>query len=116
MQDEINVIKPGRYKIPVDADARRDEFDLKNGEVLYSGRPVDIIFTGDSITHFMEANLYYGKFGLVLNRGIGGDVARYSGVAVPCRCNSIETAPVYCSCGRKQHLGAGQSYYEKGTV
>ena len=75
MQDEINVIKPGRYKIPVDADARRDEFDLKNGEVLYSGRPVDIVFTGDSITHFMEANLYYGKFGLVLNRGIGGDVA-----------------------------------------
>lgn len=75
MQDEINVIKPGRYKTPVDADARRDEFDLKNGEILYSGRPVDIIFTGDSITHFMEANLYYGKFGLVLNRGIGGDVA-----------------------------------------
>ena len=75
MQDEIHVIKPGRYKTPVDADARRDEFDLKNGEVLYSGRPVDIIFTGDSITHFMEANLYYGRFGLVLNRGIGGDVA-----------------------------------------
>ncbi len=75
MQDELNYIKPGRYKKPVDADSRRDEFDLKNGEVLYSGRPVDIIFTGDSITHFMEANLYYGKFGLVLNRGIGGEVA-----------------------------------------
>ncbi len=73
--DELNYIKPGRYKTPVDADARRDEFDLKNGEVLYSGKPVDIIFTGDSITHFMDANLYYGKFGLVLNRGIGGDVA-----------------------------------------
>ncbi len=73
--DELNYIKPGRYKTPVDADARRDEFDLKNGEVLYSGRPVDIIFTGDSITHFMDENLYYGKFGLVLNRGIGGDAA-----------------------------------------
>ena len=73
--DEINYIKPGRYKKPVDADARRDEFDLKNGEVLYSGKPVDIIFAGDSITHFMDENLYYSKFGLVLNRGIGGDVA-----------------------------------------
>ena len=29
MQDQLNYIKPGRYKKPVDADSRRDEFDLK---------------------------------------------------------------------------------------
>jgi len=110
--DELNYIKPGRYKTPVDADARRDEFDLKNGEVLYSGKPVDIIFTGDSITHFMDVNLYYSRFGLVLNRGIGGDVANI----LAWRFHAVEAAPMYCIGGCKQHMGIGQQNQQKRTV
>ena len=74
MQKDVHVIKPGYYKVKADADARRDEFDEKNTELLQNGTVVDLLLTGDSITHFMDEQKYYGQFGTVVNRGIGGDL------------------------------------------
>ena len=57
------------------ADGRRNEFDLKNSVLVTGGLRPDIVFIGDSITHFWELNAYFRKFGLVVNRGISGDQA-----------------------------------------
>ncbi len=56
------------------ADGRRGEFDIKNSVIINNETPVDVVFIGDSITHFWELNAYFRDFGLVLNRGIGGDI------------------------------------------
>lgn len=69
-------LKPGNYGHGFSCDSRRCEFDYKNEHILFDGRPVDLLFTGDSIIHFMEENQYYHKYGFVVNRGIGGDSIR----------------------------------------
>ena len=71
------LITPGDYKPgeKTDADSRRCEFDIKNEQIFYSDEKPDIIFAGDSITHFMEENRLYHDYGYVVNRGIGGDQA-----------------------------------------
>jgi lysophospholipase L1-like esterase len=66
-----NLIKPPYFGAA--ADQRRDEFDYKNETIFYNEIPVDIVFIGDSITQLWELNAYFREFGLVLNRGIGGD-------------------------------------------
>ncbi len=82
-----DMIRPPFFGEINPADGRRVEFDLKNGVLLTNEVPVDIVFIGDSITHFWELNAYFRSFGLVVNRGIGGDTAhimaqRFSGDAV----------------------------------
>lgn len=57
------------------ADSRRAEFDFQNEVIVKNEVPVDIVFVGDSITHFWELNAYFRDFGFVVNRGIGGDTA-----------------------------------------
>ena len=52
---------------------RRMEFDITNEEVIGSEIPVDMLFLGDSITNNWEAQLWFHKYGTVINRGIGGD-------------------------------------------
>lgn len=71
------LILPGDYKPGehTDADSRRCEFDIKNEQIFYGGERPDIVFAGDSITHFMEENRLFNKYGFVVNRGIGGDQA-----------------------------------------
>lgn len=71
-------ILPGDYDPGgerVDADSRRCEFDIKNEQIFFSEEKPDIVFAGDSITHFMEENRFCHKYGYVVNRGIGGDQA-----------------------------------------
>ena len=76
MKTVKELILPGNYgKDPVDADSRRCEFDIKNEQIFYGNVPVDLLFAGDSITHFMEEGKLYHKYGFVVNRGIGGDMA-----------------------------------------
>ena len=59
----------------MDADARRDEFDLKNGEILYSGRPVDIILPGIPSPILWKPICLTANLGWDPHCGIGGDVA-----------------------------------------
>ena len=56
------------------ADSRRTEFDIKNSVLFVNETRPDIVFLGDSITQIWELNGYFHKYGLVINRGIGGDV------------------------------------------
>lgn len=71
------LITPGDYKPgeKCDTDSRRCEFDIKNEQIFYADIKPDIIFAGDSITHFFEECRFYHKYGYVVNRGIGGDMA-----------------------------------------
>jgi lysophospholipase L1-like esterase len=68
---QADIIKPPYFQTP--ADGRRDEFNIKNGVIVTNKTPVDILFTGDSITHLWELNAYFREFGFVVNRGIAGD-------------------------------------------
>ncbi|MDD6095813.1 MAG: GDSL-type esterase/lipase family protein [Clostridia bacterium] len=70
-------ITPGDYSpgTHVDADTRRCEFDIKNEQIFFGREKPKIVFAGDSITHYCEVNRFYNKYGFVINRGIGGDMA-----------------------------------------
>lgn len=69
-------VKPGFFGDEYTADTRRTEFDIKNQTLYMSGEEVDVLFIGDSITHFWETQAMFGQFGTIVNRGIGGDVAQ----------------------------------------
>ena len=78
--EEKKLILPGNFgdeEHHVDADSRRCEFDIKNEQIVYGSIKADIVFAGDSITHFTEENRFYNKYGFVVNRGIGGDMSKY---------------------------------------
>jgi len=75
MENERVFLTPGDCENN-DTNSRRCEFDIKNEQLFFTpGAKPDIIFAGDSITHFMEAGQFYHKFGFIVNRGIGGDMA-----------------------------------------
>jgi len=73
---QLRIIKPGLFNAA--ADARRNEFDVKNGVIVHNKVPVEFVFAGDSITQMWELNAYFrpGK-GIIVNRGISADVSRY---------------------------------------
>jgi lysophospholipase L1-like esterase len=77
MLTRSDLIRPGLFGHAVAADNRRLEFDYKNEVIVRNAVPVDVVFIGDSITHMWELNAYFGGKGLVLNRGIGGDITEY---------------------------------------
>ncbi len=78
MENERKLLCPGDIGDNAACDARRCEFDIKNEQIFYTeGCHPDIVFIGDSITHFMEVNQFYNKYGFVINRGIGGDEAQW---------------------------------------
>ena len=72
------LIRPGFFGTQASADTRRREFDILNEQYLYSGKTADIIFFGDSITHYWDLNLYFNPNILKINRGIGGDCTVYA--------------------------------------
>lgn len=78
--EEKKLILPGNFgdsENRIDTDSRRCEFDIKNEQIVFTDREVDIVFAGDSIIHFMEENQFYHKYGYIVNRGIGGDMTKY---------------------------------------
>ena len=78
MENERKLLCPGDIGNNAACDARRCEFDIMNEQIFYTpDRPVDIVFIGDSITHFCEVTQFYGKYGFVVNRGIGGDESQW---------------------------------------
>lgn len=86
-QKAPHILYPPFFGEGAAADGRRWEFNLKNEVLVTNETPVDVVFIGDSITQVWELNAYFGSFGLVINRGIGGDVAetvakRFEGDAI----------------------------------
>lgn len=71
------IIKPGFFSQTSHADARRDEYDLKNEIIITNKVTVNYLFIGDSITARWELEAYYRDLGVVINRGIGGDNSHY---------------------------------------
>ena len=59
------------------ADERRDHYDICNEQILEMGIVPDVLFVGDSITCNWIPDLYLGKWGYLVNRGIGGDNTEY---------------------------------------
>ncbi len=51
----------------------RDAFVNKNSQIVVNEIPVSMVFIGDSITHGFETSAYFGKYGFIVNRGIGGE-------------------------------------------
>jgi lysophospholipase L1-like esterase len=78
IQTRPQLIKPGIFGSVVAADVRRNVFDAHNESILAKNCPVDAVFIGDSITEMWALDAYFqGASGLLVNRGIGGDVTTY---------------------------------------
>ena len=56
------------------ADNRRDTFDVMNWSILESQKKIDCVFIGDSITEYWDVQLFFRELGVIVNRGICGDV------------------------------------------
>ncbi len=55
------------------AENNRDAFVNKNSQLVVNQIPVSLLFIGDSITHGFETSVYFGHYGVVVNRGICGE-------------------------------------------
>lgn len=51
----------------------RAVYNRQNSCLILNNVPVDLLFIGDSITEGFELQVYFKKFGMVINRGIGGE-------------------------------------------
>lgn len=73
-----SLVKPGMFGLTVPADTRRWEFDLSNEALIVQGIRPDMVFIGDSITHFWELQAYFGgERKIIINRGISADTSEY---------------------------------------
>ncbi|MBP1992294.1 SGNH/GDSL hydrolase family protein [Paenibacillus eucommiae] len=78
MKPRFPMIRPDYKPSIVSYELRRAEFDMHNEVLLAHKVPVDIVFLGDSITHYWELQTYFGNGGLkIVNRGIGGDTTQH---------------------------------------
>lgn len=75
-------------------DTRRAVFDGLNAQVCESNTRPDLLFIGDSITEMFEQAFWLPQYSLVLNRGIGGDVAE--GVRFRYDWDVIQLCPKVC--------------------
>ncbi len=71
------MIKPGLFGKTVAADAKRQDYDFDNEQLLYFKKDIDYLFLGDSITWHWNLNLYFNTKKSVVQRGIGGDNSTY---------------------------------------
>lgn len=72
------LIKPGLFGNNAAADRLRGRFDFWNEEVIWQDVAVGTVFMGDSITELWQLDAYFAPSeGVVLNRGIGGDISTH---------------------------------------
>lgn len=72
------LIKPGTFGNNAAADRRRGFFDFWNEQVIREDVAVSTVFMGDSITELWQLGVYFvPSDGLILNRGISGDLATH---------------------------------------
>ncbi|MBQ7836099.1 MAG: hypothetical protein IJ389_02475 [Clostridia bacterium] len=91
-----NLIAPGNYcaEKEVACDAFRCTFDIKNDTIICSDTEVNAVLIGDSITEFFDHNIYYNDYGVILNRGIGGDEAQF--IAFRFEADVVQLNPKAC--------------------
>ena len=77
-------------------DGKREEFNRKNSQIIVTATPVEIVFIGDSITEAWETNMYFGEYGLIVNRGIGGE--RLSSLEKRFFADCLQLKPRLCIC------------------
>ena len=77
METFPKLITPGFFGNHAAADVRRMEFDNKNSQILVTHTPVSLCFIGDSVMQNWELDLYFQGYGLMVNRGIEGDIAEH---------------------------------------
>ncbi len=72
------ILRPGLFGAIVAADARRNLYDARNEQLIGQSLPVATVFAGDSITEWWALEAFFtSPIGLVVNRGIGGDVTPF---------------------------------------
>ncbi|HOW19393.1 MAG TPA: GDSL-type esterase/lipase family protein [Phycisphaerae bacterium] len=72
------LIKPGLFGDNAPADRLRGRFDFWNEEIIREDVAVGTVFMGDSITELWQLDAYFApNDGVILNRGIGGDIATH---------------------------------------
>lgn len=72
-----NLIKPGLFGKNVPADAKRQDYDFDNEQMLYFKKDIDYLFIGDSITWHWNLSLYFDTKKTLVQRAIGGDNSTY---------------------------------------
>lgn len=77
MKNVEGLVSPGYFGNDCYADQRRYEFDIKNGIILGNNVEVDLCIIGDSIVHYFETEAYFQNQGLIINRGINGDILEH---------------------------------------
>lgn len=101
------------YTKIVAADSRRKEFDIKNHTLIHSGLKPELLFVGDSITHYWELNAYFRSMkALVVNRGIGGDTTEY--LRKRFYADVVQLRPQYCimAIGINDSLDLEEDYWK----
>lgn len=90
--------KPAEYIKPplfgTAADNYRMLRNFRNEVIVTNGQPVDVVFTGDSITHLWEVQGYFRQLGYIVNSGISGDVAQVLAQRLPA--DVIQLKPKVC--------------------
>lgn len=72
-QKPADFIKPPVFGTA--ADNYRMLRNYRNEVIVTKNLPVDVVFTGDSITHLWELQGYFRHLGYIVNSGISGDVS-----------------------------------------
>ncbi len=73
---------------------KRERFNRQNSQIVVNHIPVEIVFIGDSITEAWETSLYFGKYGNIVNRGIGGE--RLSELTNRFKADCLDLNPTLC--------------------
>jgi lysophospholipase L1-like esterase len=77
-QEKEQLAKPGMFGDNAAADRLRGRFDFWNEEIIREDVAVGTVFMGDSITELWQLDAYFAPSdGVILNRGIGGDIATH---------------------------------------
>lgn len=97
MKKASNLLRPGLFGNGVAAaDTRRSVFDMQNEVLFVHETPIDVLFIGDSITEMWAVDAYFKDFGILVNRGIGGDIAEHIDLRFEADC--LQLKPSLCVC------------------
>lgn len=73
---------------------RRERFNRQNSQIVVNRIPVEILFIGDSITEGWETSAYFGKYGNIINRGVGSE--RLSELTARFKADCLDLTPSLC--------------------
>ena len=73
---------------------KMERFNRQNSQIVVNKIPVAIVFIGDSITEAWETGVYFGRYGNIVNRGIGGE--RLSELTARFKADCLDLKPSLC--------------------